>query len=331
AGLGLTLKVTSGFLYPIAVAVSALTTLTTPYLIRSADGLVSRFDRWAPCSLVNWLGLYTSWVGQWGNRPINHGAKFIRRWIFQMLLNAVLIAGVFIATAYVGQHPFEWLKGLGLNDTWLKSLLWLAAMTLSLPMFIATSRKLQALGLLVAELKVSEAAAGARTAAIRALVAQMIAIAGTVILGTFVILLSATLLPTYKVFLILLVLVGLISWLLRRSFIRVYSKAQVALEETLAEQPHSPVEPVAAAPLPGGLRQANLQSVTLPTSAKVAGKRLREIQLRSVCGASIVGIDREGLSVINPGPEEELRAGDHVLLLGTAEQLAAADKLLQAT
>ena len=37
ATLGLTLNVTSDFLYPIAVAVSAITTFTTPYLIRSAD------------------------------------------------------------------------------------------------------------------------------------------------------------------------------------------------------------------------------------------------------------------------------------------------------
>jgi CPA2 family monovalent cation:H+ antiporter-2 len=34
AQLGVTLRVTSDFLYPIAVAVSAVTTFTTPYLIR---------------------------------------------------------------------------------------------------------------------------------------------------------------------------------------------------------------------------------------------------------------------------------------------------------
>ena len=65
ASLGLTLKVTSDFLYPIAVAVSAITTLLTPYLIKSADGLVSGFDRRAPAGLVRYLGLYTNWVGQW--------------------------------------------------------------------------------------------------------------------------------------------------------------------------------------------------------------------------------------------------------------------------
>lgn len=37
ATLGLSLKVTSSYLYPIAVAVSALTTFTTPYLIKGGD------------------------------------------------------------------------------------------------------------------------------------------------------------------------------------------------------------------------------------------------------------------------------------------------------
>ncbi|MFN8943973.1 MAG: cation:proton antiporter [Pseudobdellovibrionaceae bacterium] len=42
ATLGLTLKVTSDFLYPLAVVVSAVTTLLTPYLIRSST-LVAQF------------------------------------------------------------------------------------------------------------------------------------------------------------------------------------------------------------------------------------------------------------------------------------------------
>ena len=41
ASLGLPLNVTSKFLYPIAVAVSVLTTLLTPYLIRSTDAVVN--------------------------------------------------------------------------------------------------------------------------------------------------------------------------------------------------------------------------------------------------------------------------------------------------
>ena len=91
ASLGVTLKVTSGFLYPIAVAVSAITTLVTPYLIRSSDGLVGWFDRNAPRPLVNSLELYTRWVGQLGSQgQPNMAGKLVRRWIGQMALNTAL-------------------------------------------------------------------------------------------------------------------------------------------------------------------------------------------------------------------------------------------------
>src|SRR5690606_24406949 len=45
ATLGLTLGVVREFLYPVAVAVSSITTLTTPYLVGSADRVASAFDR----------------------------------------------------------------------------------------------------------------------------------------------------------------------------------------------------------------------------------------------------------------------------------------------
>src|SRR6185295_14168475 len=89
ASLGVTLNVTSKFLYPIAVAVSAITTLLTPYLIKSADGMVNWFDRAAPPKLVNYLALYTQWVGQLGtSRPASMASKLVWRWCLQMALNA---------------------------------------------------------------------------------------------------------------------------------------------------------------------------------------------------------------------------------------------------
>lgn len=328
AALGLSLNVTSKFLYPIAVAVSVLTTLLTPYLIRSTDGVVNGFDRLAPKALVNTLDLYTRWVGQLGRqKQTSLASKLVWKWARQMALNTALITGVFIGAAFVSQRPPEWLKQLKLDEAWLNPVLWLAAAILSLPMFIATSRKLQALGLLVAEVKVKQSAAGEHTASIRAVVAQFIPLVGTVILGLYVILLSSALLPTFKVMLFLLVLAGIISGLLRHSFIKVYAKAQIALVETFEHKPQPPSEqpPVA---LPSLLREANLESVTILPGSSTAGKLIRELQLRTRTGASIVGIERSGGNIINPGADEELLAGDHVLLLGTRAQLEPARDVL---
>jgi CPA2 family monovalent cation:H+ antiporter-2 len=240
-----------------------------------------------------------------------------------MALNAALIAAVFILVGFIGRRPPDWLIQLGLGEEWLKAGLWLTAVILSLPMLIATSRKLQALGMLVAETRVTDSMAGERAAAIRAVVAQLVPIAGTVVMGVYVVMLSSTFLPTYKVFVVLLLLVSLMSWLLRRSFIRVYSKAQVALQETLAQRPH-PVPANHGAALPPTLRDADLEMLTIDAGSSAIGSRIRETQLRALTGASIVAIERAGESIVNPGPDEEIREGDRVLLIGNRKQLEAA-------
>jgi CPA2 family monovalent cation:H+ antiporter-2 len=139
--------------------------------------------------------------------------------------------------------------------------------------------------------------------------------------------LSSALLPTFKVLIVLLVIVAFITWLLWHSFIKVYSKAQIALKETLA-QPPTPRQEHAPAALPSLLREADLETVKIGAESPVVGKLIRELQLRSQTGASIVGIERNAANIINPGPDEELQAGDQVLLLGNRKQLAAAQKSL---
>ena len=328
ASLGVTLKVTSSFLYPIAVAVSVITTLLTPYLIKSADGLVGWFDRKAPQPLVNSLQLYTRWVGQIGSRQTpNMAAQLMRRWILQMILNAALIAAVFIAAAFIGKRPPTWMLNLNLGDQWLKAALWLTAVIFSMPMFVATARKLQALGLLLAETKVSQAAAGNRTEAIRSVVATLVPIAGTVTLGLFVLVLSSTLLPPLNVLIVLLVISGFIAWLMWRSFIKVYAKAQIALQETFAQAP-APRHDTAQIAKPSLLRDADLETVILTAGSPAIGKLIRELELRTRTGASIVAIERGGVNNVNPSPDEELQVNDQVLLLGSAAQLEKARKHL---
>ncbi|MDB6017754.1 MAG: putative sodium/proton antiporter [Pedosphaera sp.] len=330
ATLGLTLGVTSKFLYPIAVTVSAITTLLTPYLIKSADAVVAGFDRKAPPALVGYLEVYTRWVGQLRTRRQHTMAgRLIRKWTWQMALNLTLVAGVFITAAYFEQRPPAWLAGLPGGEKGLKAFYWLTAMVASLPFLIATFRKLQALGLLVSELSVSRAAAGEKTAMIRGVVAQMVPLAGFVGLGLFVLALSSTLLPPIEVLILLLLVVALITWVWWRSFVKIYAKGQVALKETFS-QPlpprHEPPTPL----LQGILAKAELKTLGIAAGSAAAGKLIGELALRSRSGASIVGLERKGDTLVNPGPDEEILAGDQLLLLGSQPQLEAAEKILNA-
>jgi CPA2 family monovalent cation:H+ antiporter-2 len=58
------------------------------------------------------------------------------------------------------------------------------------------------------------------------------------------------------------------------------------------------------------------------------GKLIRELQLRTQTGASVVALERNEERIINPSADEELRAGDLVLLIGNRAQLDAARKTL---
>jgi CPA2 family monovalent cation:H+ antiporter-2 len=193
-------------------------------------------------------------------------------------------------------------------------------------MFIATAKKLQAFGLLLAETRVTERLAGRNTAAFRAIVAAFVPAAGSVTLGLLVLVLSSTLLPSLNVLLALLALAGVLAWLLWRHFNRVYTSAQAALVETFAQPP--PKREPDGAHETSRLAEADLADVAVAPDSVAAGRLIRELGLRTRTGASIVVLERAGTKLINPGPDEEIHAGDRLLLLGTAGQLEKARQLL---
>jgi CPA2 family monovalent cation:H+ antiporter-2 len=88
------------------------------------------------------------------------------------------------------------------------------------------------------------------------------------------------------------------------------------------------VDEPASRPIPALLRDADLQTVTLTEDAPAVRRLIRELALRTHSGASVVGIERRGVPIINPGPDEELQCGDVVLLLGSANQIDSARKVL---
>lgn len=205
--------------------------------------------------------------------------------------------------------------------------IWLGAMLVSLPIFIAITRKLYALGLLVAEMSVSHAMAGERAPTIRGVIAQTVPLAGVVAQAVLVFALSTPILPLKLVWLLSLIVLP-VGWLFWRSMVKVYSKAQFALTEVLAESP--PAKPVVeeGGSLSTILKNAQLRTVVITSSSPGAGKLISELQLRTRTGASIVAIERDGSSIVNPGPDEEVKSNDRVLLLGSEEQLAAANTAL---
>ena len=123
ASLGVTLKVTSDFLYPIAVAVSAHHYVADTLLDQKFGwgGEPVRPFRPGSVGQLPCLSIRNGSGNSEMKRHPNLAAKLTRGWILQMALNVALMTGIFIAAVYFGQHPPVWLRNLGLSGESLKT------------------------------------------------------------------------------------------------------------------------------------------------------------------------------------------------------------------
>jgi len=328
AGVGEKLEVTSDFLYPIAVAVSVITTLVTPYLIRATDPMVRGIDRVAPRGLMQALEVYTAWIGSFSEGSASPVTLLVRRMGWQLLVNVLLTVGIFALGAWVAQldTPYNYLPKPIRTQAIYTTLVWFAVMLLSSGIYLASARKIQAMSMLVAEVAVPFASGGQSAASVRLVISQVFVLLSFVVMGFLTILLSTSILSSVSLIVPLLGIGTGMIFLFRRILVRVYSRAELALHETLIELPRLQRErPKVIKEI---LRDAELDTMEIPPGSVMIGRRLRDIPLRQQTGASIVAIERHGQRVINPGPDETIQQGDRVLLLGELEQLPAACDLL---
>lgn len=234
AALGMTLQVTSDFLYPVAVAVSAITTLLTPYLIRGADPLSLKLAKVVPRPLARVLSLYGEWLRS--IQPHGEGAllaSMIRRILLQVGVNLALVVAIFFSGGYfaarIGEYLGEWVSDVGQQ----KALIWGAALLLSLPFLIAAYRKLKALSMLLAEMGVKPEMAGRHTQRVRRVIAEVIPLLSLLVIFLLLSALSASILPTSELLVLIVVVAAGVVALLWRWLIRVHTRMQIALLETL--------------------------------------------------------------------------------------------------
>ncbi|WP_268798782.1 cation:proton antiporter [Pseudomonas huanghezhanensis] len=234
AALGMTLQVTSDFLYPVAVAVSAITTLLTPYLIRSADPLSHKLGSVMPARVARVFGMYGEWLRS--IQPQGQSAllaAMIRKILLQVGVNLALVVAIFFCGAYfaerIGDYLSPWVSQTSQQKAWI----WGAALLLSLPFLIAAYRKLKALSMLLAEMGVKPEMAGRHTARVRRVIAEVIPLLSLLVIFLLLAALSTSILPTSELLILVVVVAAIVAAVLWRWFIRVHTRMQIALLETL--------------------------------------------------------------------------------------------------
>ena len=241
AALGMTLQVTSDFLYPVAVAVSAITTLLTPYLIRGADPLSLKIAAVMPKRMSRVFGMYGEWLRS--IQPQGEGAmlaSMIRKIILQVGVNLALVVAIFFAGSFFAARIGSYLEGWVSDPSWQKALIWGGALLLSLPFLIAAYRKLKALSMLLAEMSVKPEMAGRHTQRVRRVIAEVIPLLSLLVIFLLLAAWSASILPTNKLLVLIAVVTAAVAAVLWRWFIRVHTRMQVALLETLDNHKDTP-------------------------------------------------------------------------------------------
>src|SRR5699024_6617908 len=94
ATLGLTLEVTSPFLYPIAVGVSVLTTFCSPYLIRLSEPFYYWLEKHLPEKWVKNMNRYSS--GTQNMKTLSSWRIIIRGYLKTVIIHSVIIIGILL-------------------------------------------------------------------------------------------------------------------------------------------------------------------------------------------------------------------------------------------
>ena len=315
ATLGITLSVTSKLLYPIAVAVSVITTFTTPYMIKAGEPVYNFLVRILPQRVVTSLDRYSTQAEY--VTVISDWQQLVRSYLRNIALYGVVsIALVLLSYKFV-------LPLVSAADTLVEGdipgsssyLAGLITLVLTLPFVWAFSirrierpafrhlwlnrKQLRGPLIMLEVLRVS---------------------IGLVILGLLVMLFFPTGLAFISVITFVLVAAFLFRKRLQDFYQRIESRFMGNLDQRSTQQR---VQPASLVPL-----DLHMAELTVGNTSHMLGRTLQELALREQFGVNVARIERAETTIFLPGRHERLLPGDELIVIGTDNQLAELDKAL---
>lgn len=302
ASLGLTMGVTSSFLYPVAVAVSVVTTFTTPFIIRLSEPAYRWLDRIMPAHVKSLLKRYDA-----GTQTVNterEWMRFLKRSLLNIALYSILLGGVvWISSSYYApwiESKFEgfWGKLIATTTTVLvmAPLLWaLALRHLSKRLFVPLWNDPRFNHGLIVTLVV-----------LRILVALMF-------LMTVVAHLSTSRFGSLITFALVMLSLILFWKRIKRQFLR-FEKRFFA---NLNEKELSTVVRTADSQA----KHLHLARLTVSGDSPLVGRSFGQLNLRLRYGVTVVSVLRGSHRVNAPHAETVFMPADRISVVGTDEQL----------
>ena len=241
ASLGIAAGAVGKFLYPLTVTAAVACMLVSPLLLRAEPAILAGLKRVTPSSLRAIALGYHEWVnGTARARDDVMLAKMLRRLLWHIAVNLVLVCAVFGICAFISAMVPRWWPQLPLSGVVRRSLVWALALFVSLPMLIAVYRKADALGMLLAELGFSEQIHGVRTAGLRRVFGKLVPLGALAGMAFLVSALGSSILPPRGVLVALLAIGAFTVWFLWGALVRVHARMQAALRDLIEQEPQPP-------------------------------------------------------------------------------------------
>lgn len=328
AQLGVTSAVVPEKFYPMAVGVSLVTTLIAPFLTRNSDWI----SRWLmirqPRFLGVWHSYYHTWLGQLQARQKRNLIwQLSRKRLVQIGIEMLFVTGLLVFSEPLWKAGERWLGADWLFPNGLAIIFWVVVALVVLAPLMAIWRNLSALCLLYAQVSTSGHNEEKKLQPIIDGLFRFVA-------GMSLYVWLSTLLP----------MSGRARWIIigsgavavvalvvfRRRLVYWHSELEVGLQEVFRKNEQMATDLNAPWLRPHGDWNLSVIDCVLPDLADVQGRCIADLDLRARFGCTVVGVGRQGYMISLPAPDTVLYPRDRVLLLGTAQQVEAAQKFLRA-
>lgn len=339
ASVGVASGVIGGWMYPVAIVVSAITTLTTPVLIKLSNKAAASIDHWLPEPIQTVAALYTSWIERVRSTPrLPTERSRTNRIIRIILLDAALITGIVIGVGVeLGRLSVIVGGMLGMAPERVRFMVVLIGGVITVPLLYGLINSAKSLGNHLATRAFANPQKGKvdpADAPRRALVI-LVQLAVVLSVGIPIVAITQPFLPPHQGAFVLVLVTFLLLVALWRNAENLHGHARAGAEiiaSALANQMASTdgasdetkmLEDVNAI-LPGLGEPVAIRVV--PESIAV-GRSLGQLNLRGATGATVLAIRRGTQQIPTPLGREVIQAGDLVAVAGAHDALAVAREI----
>lgn len=299
AALGQSSGLMSEFLYPVIVAVSVVTTFTTPFLIGASEKAALALEARLPVTLKQSLLSYAwrSHEGAASSQQREAMSKAARKWF----LNGILVSAVFV---FGSDLSTQLTQSMMSNDDWAFTISWLMCILASAPFLWAMWSAVRGL---------------------KVLFWRVMFRSGSLIW------LAILSMEYFSARLTIL----LMSFLLACFFILFYRRLEASyrwFERHFLSTFNEPLKAAAGGTnLPSYLApwDAHLVRWSVHSNAELVQKTFMQARLRERFGLNAIALHRGARTILPPDRNEVILPGDELLLLGTDEQMEKARPIFE--